>query len=361
GGTEARPGGSPAPRTDPLNTAPPIPLDSPTKVFDGRLRGRPVNGWEFEARAENRLRSGQKPYAITFGFNTAIEVPEPINQRMQSGDLIANYRHDQFAMQASAGISAFHNAVSTLFVDNPKRVTDTNGGDGPRTGALDLYPDNMVYRSMVALSYMMPKRTSLAAPFGFNRGRQDESFLKPTNNSAHPQSTLKSLPARSLDAVVTQLSADLRLRSNPMKNLDGALRYRYTKYDSKTEPLLFTGFSPYDVTWQRWIGLEAEPANNSQMTGGVDLDYRLTQKIRMGGTAEYRTRTRTDREVEKDHETVLAARAAMSPTTAMEIGANYWHQNRQLDEFLYEDYLGYRQRTVGPSAGVYDSLAVVEQ
>src|SRR5262249_55059265 len=127
------------------------------------------------------------------------------------------------------------------------------------------------------------------------------------------------------------------------------------------EPLLFTGFSPYDVTWQRWIGLEAEPANNSQMTGGVDLDYRLTQKIRMGGTAEYRTRTRTDREAEKDHETVLAARAAMSPTTAMEIGANSWHLNRQLDEFLYEDYLGYRQRTVGPSAGVYDSLAVVEQ
>src|SRR5262249_55996435 len=113
-------------------------------VWAGGGGGGAGDGWECEARAENRLRSGQKPYAITFGFNTAIEIPEPINQRMQSGDLIANYRHDQFTMQASAGISAFHNAVSTLFVDNPKRVTDTNGGDGPRTGALDHYPDNMV-------------------------------------------------------------------------------------------------------------------------------------------------------------------------------------------------------------------------
>lgn len=347
--------------TDLLANAPRIPLGFGTNLSTARLRARPAKGWQFEARGTTRQRSGQKSYAMTFGFSTAIEIPEPINQRTVDGDLIANYQHDSFKAQAIAGVSTFENRVSTLLVDNPKRLTDVAGGDGPKVGALDLYPDNRVIRGTLALGYLMPRRTALAATLGMSHNTQDDPFLKPTNNRALAQSTLDSLPARSLGGSVDQISADVRLTTRPLDKLDGAVRFNYKKYDSKTESLTFTGQSPYDVSWQRWIDLRNEPANNSQWVGGADLDYALSRGIRLGGTAEYRVRERTEREIEKDTETVLSARARLRPMDALQIDGRIWHGDRKQDGFLDEDYLGFRLRQSGPSAGVYDSLAQVEQ
>jgi MtrB/PioB family decaheme-associated outer membrane protein len=346
---------------DLLDTAPVIGLGFGTSVSTARLRVRPTHGWQIEARGTRRERSGVKPYAMTFGFSTAIEIPEPIEQRMIDGDVVADYRRDRFSTQVDVGVSTFDNFISTLRVDNPKRLTDVNGGDGPKVGALDLYPDNKVVRASVAMSYLMPRNTALTATLGVSQGTQNDPFLALTNNSALPQSSLDSLPARSLDAKAVQLNGDVRLATTLAKGLGGSLRFHYTDYDNQTPNLDFIGQVPYDVSFQRYAPLSSEARSNTQWQAGGDLDYAVNSKVSVGAMGEYRVNERTVREVEKNNETVLGARARVRPMSAMQIEARYWRGDRKIDAFLDEDYEGFKQRAVGPTAGVYDSLADLEQ
>jgi hypothetical protein len=78
---QAIPGSYTQRMADFLKAAPGIGLGFGTKVSTARLRARPARGWRFEARGTHRARSGIKPYAMSFGFNTALENPEPIDQK----------------------------------------------------------------------------------------------------------------------------------------------------------------------------------------------------------------------------------------------------------------------------------------
>jgi predicted porin len=93
--------------------------------------------------------------------------------------------------------------------------------------------------------------------------------------------------------------------------------------------------------------------------GGADVDYRLMHQLRIGGTAEYRNHERSPREVDKDHETVLGARALWHPMNAMQVDGKYTHGDRQ-GTFNADEYLGYTTRRAVPVTGVYDSLVYVE-
>jgi MtrB/PioB family decaheme-associated outer membrane protein len=348
--------------TDFLKSAPGIGLGFNTNVSSARLRARPAMGWQFEARSALRNRSGLKPYAIDFGFSTALENPEPVNQRMVDADFIASYQRARFSAQAGVGLSSFTNRVSTLIVDNPKRITDVSGGDGPKAGALDLYPDNRVVRGSAALSYLLSKSTAFAATIGIAHGTQDDPFLPFTSNSALPQSSLDSLPARQLDAKSVQMNGDVRLTTRPTKSLDGTLRFNYTDYDNQTEELNFIGQAPYDVSWQRYIEMPNHILSNTQWRAGVDLGYALTSRVKLGAIAELRVRERTAREIEKDDETILGGKVRLRLMDGFAAAAEYTRGDRSSDEFLLEDYSGFKTRTAsGSTAGLYDSVGVLEQ
>jgi MtrB/PioB family decaheme-associated outer membrane protein len=346
---------------DVLANSPLIGLGFDTDISSARLRARPTRDWQLDARGTVRERSGQKPYAMTFGFSTAIEIPEPIDQRMVDADVIANYQHKDMTAQVDVGVSTFTNHISTLRVDNPKRATDVVGGDGPRVGALDLYPDNQVIRGTLALGYELPKRTSVTATVGMSQGKQDDKFLPYTNNSALAQSRIDSLPVRSLDGKAVQLNGDVRLSTRPIEGVEGALRFHYTDYDNQTEEHNFSGQSPYDVSWQPYAIHPNHVLSNKQLVSGGDLDYAVTPQIKLGGTVEYRTRDRTEREVEKDNETVYGGHARMHLMDNVQLQGRYTHGDRKLDAFNNDEYMIYVARTRTPVTGIYDSLVQGEQ
>jgi MtrB/PioB family decaheme-associated outer membrane protein len=349
--------------SDFLNTgAPVIPLGLTTKVSTARLRGRPARGWQFEIRANDRVRSGNKAYAMSFGFNTALENPEPIDQRTVNADAIADYHRDRLTVQLDAGLSTFDNHVGELRVDNPKRLTDVVGGDGAAVGVLDLYPSNTVARGSVALGYTLPKYTAVNATLAVAQTTQNDRFLNFTNNSAinaQQNLTRDSLAAQSLDGKARQINGNVSLSTHPINHLDGTATFRYTDYDNQTEERGWKGQAPYEASWQDFKhALESPALSNKQWVTGLDVNYALTPRIRAGGIAEYRVRDRNDREVEKDTETLLGGRLRMQPTDKFSINGKYTHGDRQADTFNQEDYIGFKAR---PSTGVYDSLAYLEQ
>lgn len=344
-----------------LRTAPGVRLGFSTDISSARARLRPAKGWQFEARSTLRTRDGLKPYAMSFGFSTALENPEPIDQRMLDVDLVADYHHQNLSLQAIGGLSSFGNDISVLRVDNPKRITSVNGGDGTAQGALDLYPNNEVVRGSLALAYAMPRQSSLSAMLAVAAGNQNDKFLAFTTNSALPQSNIDSLPARSLDAKTTQITGDVRLRTSPSDKLDGSVHFHYNDYQNSTEQLNFIGQAPYEASFQRFAELKSHIFTSTAWQAGADLDFELAPNASVGALVEYRIRERAPREVEKDAETVFGGRTRIRVAKDIQLKADYTRGDRKMDEFLLEEYEGFRPRLAGPTAGVYDSLDLLEQ
>jgi len=334
---EENPGAYVSTMSDLLATSPKIPLGFRTDIARARLRARPARGWRFELRGVRRNRSGGKPYGASFGFNNAIELVEPIDQRMWDADAIAEYAQNRISVQASAGLSAFDNRVGVLRWDNPKRLTDRSGGDGGSTGQLDLYPDNRAVRGSVNVGLELPGRTALTGSVGASRFTQDDDWLPFTINTAIAQASLDSLPGRSTDAKATRLSGDVRLTARGLPGLTGTLRFHQHHYDNDTPVYTFIGRVATDVSFSRGEQTN-HPFGNKQMIVGADLDYDLANVVKVGGTVEHRKRDHTFREVEEDAENVFGVRARTQPLGGLMLHADYRHGDRELDHFLDEDY-----------------------
>ena len=337
--TEAIPGNFGKNMIDALQEAPLTDLNVQTQVSSVRLRARPVHGWRFEVKGEERLRDGHKPYGGTFGFSSAIELMEPIHQRTLNGTASATYEHGPARVTASAGVSDFNNKVDAMIWDNPLRLTDrsTASDAASSQGRLALYPDNRVLSGNVALGYRLPRRTMFTGTVGVSQGKQDQAFLPMTINSAIAQGSLDSLPARSLDGKTTRISQDYRITTRPWNRTSGTLRYNYSKLDDKSPELTFIGSVRADESFTRGA-LTSKTFGHTDSRVGLDLDAQPLDPVGVGITVERRMRDRTEREVEKDNENVFAAHASAELPGDATFAANFRYGDRKLDHFDITEY-----------------------
>ncbi len=318
---------------DLLRNSPRIPLSLQSDYSTARLRGRPSEALKLDVKARRIQRSGNVPYAGIFGFSSAIELPQPIDQTMTDVDATADWHKNRVKLQATAGMSTFDDAITALRWDNPQRYT--NSATGSVVGQMAMPPDNTVIRGNVALGMDLPHHHVLTLNAGVAQHSQDDTFLPLTVNPAI--AAHDSLPAASLDAKVTVITADARLASYASEKLKGALRVNYRDYDNQTDPLTFVGMSPYDQSFNA-TDQTSKPESHTELAAGLDLDYSLGHIGSIGALVEQKNRERTHREVEKDDELIYGVNAHLRPADGVEVGARYKHGERELDTFLDEDY-----------------------
>jgi MtrB/PioB family decaheme-associated outer membrane protein len=335
-----------------------------TNVSKARLRVRPVMGLQLEANGVLRERSGYKPYGLAFGFNSAIEIVEPIRQRMVDADLVANWQKDRYSVRASVGMSAFQNDVDRLVSDNPKRITDRSTysdaytqGTASVRGQTDLYPDNRAIRGNLAVGVQLPRRTALTATVGMAQHQQDDKWLPYTVNTAITQASANPLPGTSTDAKANVTTADVRLTTRAIAKMSGALRFNFHDYANKTEEHSFPGYVRLDQVWEA-IPVTSEPFGNRQMTFGADVDYDVMSGVNVGALYELRMREHTLREVEKDKENVFGANLKARLKDGVALDGRFRYGKREADAFNEEDFGSF---VVRPATGLRDSLAGAEQ
>jgi hypothetical protein len=226
--------------------------------------------------------------------------------------------------------------VDALIWDNPRRYTNdttrTNSARGPNSGRLGFAPDNTVLRGSLGLGLRLPRAAMFAATLGVSEGRQDDAFLPYTINPLIPQSSLDSLPARSLDGKLRTLTQDYRLTGQPLERVRGVLRFHDENVTSDTPVHAFTGFSPTDVSFSV-NRRENHAFESSRSTLGADVTMDLVSWADLSLLAEYRRRTRAEREVEADKETVVGGRLWMEPLEALAFMGSFQHGDRKEDAF----------------------------
>ena len=325
---------------DLLSVAPLTPLGTQTSLSQMRLRSRPAPGWRVELRGSDRDREGHQAYAGTFGFSNAVELAIPISQRTQTAEAIASYERGRVLVQATGGFSKFTDNAATLIWDNPKRYTD---GGTSQTGALQgrmaLPPDNNLVRGQVEMGVRLPMAGRLSADVGLSQGTQNDPFIPYTINSALPQSSLDSLPARSLNGKATTLSQDYRLSGAPFSGLYVNVRYHDEEYKNKTSQLEFHGLSPYDYTWSADTTMQ-DLLGWKHSTAGVDVDVDPLSWAGASVTYERQHRDHNDREVLADHEDVVAASLHLKPLDGTDVSGSIRHGDRKQNDFDATAYDG---------------------
>lgn len=325
-----------------LAVAPLLPLAHRTDASDARLRFRPSRGWQLQLRGEQRLRSGSKPYGMSFGFSNANEVAEPLNQRMTDVSATANYARRGMSLRALLGYSSFDNRIDALVVDNPRRAVDSPTAGSSR-GRIDLYPDNHAVRGQFDLNVRLPRQSRYAGTVALARIEQDDPWLPATINTAFAQASLDSLlggiTARSTDARALRFTQNHRLSTRLSDRVRAAVRFRQQHYGNETEEFPFRGVVQYDQSFVRdTVGFHNRPFGNQQVTLGTDWDARITDGVSLTAGYDHRWRTHTHREVEHDQENEVRARLGTDPSATVYASASYSFGARRADEFHLADY-----------------------
>jgi len=322
--------------TDALKAAGRTPLGFRTDLSKARLRGRLAKGLEFDLRGVRRQRNGTKAYGGSFGFSSAVEITEPINQTMAEGEARLSYYKDRVTLEAIGGVSAFQNNVDALIWDNPRRLTDSPTA-GAGAGRIDLYPDNRTVRGSLNAGIQFKRRTSFNAAVGVSQTIQDDKWLPFTINSAILQPDTFGLPGTNTEGKAFVFTQDYRLTSQPTDKVGATLRYRRYEYDNRTEEHLFPGSVTYDQTWNG-TDVTSHPLSNTVATYGADVTFRPIPKVTVTGLAEHTDRDRTHREVTSDGEDVLGVKVRVRPISNFEAKASYRAASREMDKFHEEDY-----------------------
>jgi MtrB/PioB family decaheme-associated outer membrane protein len=209
-------------------------------------------------------RTGNIPYGATFGFNNAIEVPLPIDQRTTNVGTGVEWANAQGMVRVHWDGSWHSNAVDTLVWDNPLRITDATAG--PAQGRMAMWPSNTFHTISTAGAIKLPARSRLVGTVAMGWARQNDPLVPHTINGALVS---PSLPRASAEARGQTASTYLSFTSRPINRVTISARHRFQQFDNDTEAFERGGGVSYDTTVR--AGLDG-PHFYSISRSTLDLD-----------------------------------------------------------------------------------------
>jgi MtrB/PioB family decaheme-associated outer membrane protein len=225
---------------------------------------------DVDARFVTSGRKGEQPWGASFAFNTAMELPLPIDQRTNDLTLGASWANDRAMFRVGWDGSWFNNDIKTLVWDNPIRIADFNNGllppggpydpsgysngNGPAQGRMALAPNNTMHVVSATGLYKLPRRTTVNGTLQLTSQTQDEALIPFTINqvintpivfAAFPR--LQQLPRPTAEAEARGVNTLLNLNSRPYRRVSFTVRYRYNDRDVRTPAFDATEYVRFDA------------------------------------------------------------------------------------------------------------------
>jgi len=229
-----------------------------------------TRAFDLDASFRSSARDGQQPWGASFAFNTAVELPQPIDQRTNDLSVGASWSNPRGMFRLGWDGSWFNNSFQSLTWDNPIRLTDFNNGllppngpydpngysngNGPAQGRQALAPSNTMNVVSGTGMYKLARRTTLNGTVQFTSQNQDETLIPWTINSVINTPTviaafphLAQLPRPTAEAEAKGVNALVSLSSRPTRIVNFTVRYRYNERDVQTPPFDATEYVRFDA------------------------------------------------------------------------------------------------------------------
>jgi MtrB/PioB family decaheme-associated outer membrane protein len=299
-------------------------------------------------------KTGSMPWAASFAFNNANELPLPLDNRTTDYGANLEWANQKGMVRLGWNGSWFDNNIQTLVWDNPLRATDTtpydpsgySNGNGPAQGRMALAPSNTLNTISTTGLYKMPRRSTLNGTFAFTTMKQNQSLIPWTINPVIANAGvyasfpgLQSLPRATAEADVRGINGLINFTTRPNNFFGLNARYRYNKHENRTPEFDAIEYVRFDAVPEETGGI-TEPYNIDRNTFDVNATFHLARytSVRVGyGYDEY---SRTGRAFEKMTDNALRASVDTFSNQYFTIRGIYEHVYRRGNGFDAEMITG---------------------
>jgi MtrB/PioB family decaheme-associated outer membrane protein len=223
---------------------------------------------ELNASIKNTTKTGNQPWAGTFGFGDAVELPVPVKTRTTDLGTSAEWSNGKGLLHVGFDGSYFRNDIPTLVWDNPLRITDSTSG--PAQGRMAMFPDSNLNDVNANGAINLPLRSRATAYVSLGDWTQNAPLIPFTINSAIPAIALDR-PTADVNAVVTAMN--YAFTSRPTDKLWVSARFRSYDFDNQTPVFHVTNTVAYDTNVEAFAEPGTSPYSYTRRTfdGEVSL------------------------------------------------------------------------------------------
>jgi hypothetical protein len=150
----------------------------------------PVRDLDVKVGATHRRRDGQTIFSGNFGFTNAIELAAPLDDRTTDVNVSADWANERGSFNVGFARSQYDNSVTTLFYDNPLRLTDvalTPTTGTPGRGTRSYWPNNDLNTFSTGGSIKMPGRSRANAAISIGSWKQNDTWCRSSVDRPRPR------------------------------------------------------------------------------------------------------------------------------------------------------------------------------
>ena len=206
-------------------------------IADARFTYSATEHLDLRVNYMTQARSGHQPWAASFGFSNATEVPLTLDHRTHLVTTELEWSNPRGMARVGYDGSWFNNGVEALVWDNPLRFTDQthanaySAGDGSSVGRMALFPDSSAHTVSASGSLALPARTRAFGYVSVGTWLQDERLLPHTINTAIAPIPL---PRDTAEGEARVTAMNYRVTSRPLPMLWLNAQFRLYDFDNRT-------------------------------------------------------------------------------------------------------------------------------
>jgi MtrB/PioB family decaheme-associated outer membrane protein len=238
-------------------------------IADVRLVYSATANLDLSLAFKNTQKTGEQPWAGTFGFSNAVELPVPVDTRTTDLGVAAEWTNARGEVRVGYDGSFFRNTIDTLVWDNPLRSTDSPTA-GPAQGRMMLWPDSTINAGSVSGLVKLPASSQATAYLSVGNWTQDAALIPFTINAALPPVPLDR-PTADARAVVTATAFTYNAR--PMPHLWLNARFRSYDFDNRTPVFSVPTTVSYDTTVAAFAEGGTSPYSFTRKVFDVDASW----------------------------------------------------------------------------------------
>jgi len=227
-----------------VGQASPFDLRLKRSIADFRLTYSATKSLDLSVSLKNTQKTGQQPWAGTFGFSDAVELAAPVDTRTTEFGAAAEWTNPRGEVRVGYDGSFFRNSNPTLVWDNPLRITDSPTL-GPVQGRENIWPDSDVNSGSVSGLVKLPASSQATAYVSLGDWSQNATLVPFTINSALPAVPLDR-PTADAKARITATAFSFNTR--PTRTVWLNARFRSYDFDNRTPAFHVTNTVAYDTS-----------------------------------------------------------------------------------------------------------------
>jgi len=232
-----------------------------------------------------KLMSAASDYSGTGAGQYSVTLLSPTNYKTDTFESALNWVGDKGHLTASYFASIFEDGYNSLSWSNPfvdlnslnNSPTGTNIGAFP-VNTFATAPSNNLNQLNLLGGYDFTSTTKLSGGLSYSRNTQNSSFIT-------DPLLISPLPQASLNGLVVNTHADVKLTNQTTKDLALSVGLKYDERDNRTPSNTYASF--YSIAGDAWGAVVNTPMSNKNIQFEIDGDYRIDKKQSIRLAYEY--------------------------------------------------------------------------